>query len=230
MTDWIIIIISAVLLLLIFSRRYYILEKGHLFGKMVLKKDFHWPSKIGKEDHEVTMKEMIPDISTVSPKLVVKGDSFFKKAELELKRGNLAEAEKLYIKAIAMNPAHIEAHAKLGMLYLNQEQFAKAELIYRKLVLAVVDDPVYFSNLGLSLFQQEKYSEAKDFYEKAIELDSSRPGRFYSLSRINHLLSNFEEALLNLEKALQMDPENLDYGLTLANWYIEKGMSREARE
>jgi tetratricopeptide (TPR) repeat protein len=230
MTDLIILIVSALLLLLIFTRRYYLLEKGHLFGKMVLKKAFHWPARLSKEDHEITAKEMMPDPSTIDPKLVVKGDSYFKKAELELKRNNLSDAEKLYIKAIAMNPSHVEAHAKLGMLYLNQEQFAKAELIYRKLVLTVTDDPVYYSNLGLSLFQQEKYAEAKEFYEKSIELDASRAGRFYSLARINHLLGDFENALFNIEKALTLDPDNLDYGLTLAHWYVEKGLHADAKK
>ena len=174
---------------------------------MVLKKGLKLPSKLTKEDVEITEKEMIPDSSKIDPKLRMKGESFFKKAELELKRGHLGEAEKFYIKAIAMDPSHLESHAKLGTIYLNQQQYGKAELIFRKLILAVNDDATYLSNLGLSLFQQEKYSEAKGAYEKAIE-----------------------EALKNLERALQMDPDNLDYGLTLAHWYKEKELIQEAKE
>lgn len=229
MIDLILLLLCVLALALLFFRRWYLLEKGHLFGRMVLRRGHNIPKPMTKEDHEVTTKEMIPDQSKVNPKLVVKGDNLYKKAELELKKGNVKDAEKHYIKAIAMNPAHIEAHAKLGAIYLNQEQYSKAELIYRKLVLAVSDDPVYFSNLGLSLFQQEKYLEAKDFYEKAIELDSSRPGRFYSLARINHLLDDLDSAFLNIQKALELDPDNLDYGLTLANWYVEKGMYADAK-
>jgi len=229
MIDSILLLIFILTLLLLFFRRYYLLEKGHLFGRMVLKRGHNLPKPMSKEDHEVTAKEMIPDQSKINPKLVVKGDNLFKKAEQELKKGNIKDAEKNYIKAISMNPAHLEAHAKLGAIYLNQEQFSKAELIYRKLVLAVSDDPVYFSNLGLSLFQQEKYEEAKDFYEKAIELDPNRPGRFYSLARINHLLNDIDNAFLNIQKALNLDPDNLDYGLTLANWYVEKGMNADAK-
>lgn len=229
MTDLIIILVCAALILLIFFRRYYLLEKGHLFGKMVLKKAFNWSAKINKDDHEVSTKELIPDPASIDPKLVLKGDALYKKAELELKRGDLEEAEKLLIQAIAMNPAHLEAHAKLGMIYLNQEQYAKAELFYRKLVLTKSDDPVYFSNLGLALFQQEKYLEAKGFYEKAIELDATRPGRFYSLARINHQLGDFENAFFNIERALILDPSNLDYGLTLAHWYIEKELFTDAK-
>lgn len=229
MIDLILLLLCVLALALLFFRRWYLLEKGHLFGRMVLKRGHNIPKPMTKEDHEVTAKEMIPDQSKINPKLVVKGDNLFKKAEQELKKGNVKDAEKHYIKAIAMNPAHIEAHAKLGAIYLNQEQYSKAELIYRKLVLAVSDDPVYFSNLGLSLFQQEKYEEAKGFYEKAIELDPGRPGRFYSLARINHLLDDIDNAFLNIQKALDLDPDNLDYGLTLANWYVEKGMNADAK-
>lgn len=230
MIDIILAVLSILVLLIIFSRRWYLLEKANLFGKMVLKKGLKLPGKLTKEDVEVTAKEMIPDPSTVDPKLVVKGDTYFKKAELEIKRGDLAEAEKMYIKAISMNPSHVISHAKLGSIYLNSEQFGKAELIYRKLVLAVTDDPVYFSNLGLSLFHQEKYLEAKEFYEKAIELDSSRAGRFYSLARVNYLLDDADDAFANIEKALSIDPDNVDYGLTLAHWQMDKHMNKEAKE
>ena len=230
MTDLLLALLALIILTLIFFYRWHFLEKASLFGRMVFKKGSHLPKKLTREDHEITPKEMIPDPTTVSAKLRVKGENFFKKAEMELKKGNLAEAEKLYIKAMAMDPSHVEAHAKLGAIYLNLEQFGKAELIYRKLVVAVSDDPVYFSNLGLALFHQEKYSEAKDFYEKAIELDPHRAGRFYSLARINHLLDDLAEAFKNIEKALELDPGNLDYGLTLAHWQIEKDMHSDAKQ
>lgn len=230
MIDIILAIACFLALLMVFFRRWYLLEKASLFGKMVLRKGLKLPGRLTKEDVEVTAKEMIPDPSTVAAKLRLKGETYFKKAELELKKGDLAEAEKLYIKALSMDPSHVMAHAKLGSIYLNQEQFGKAELIYRKLVLAVTDDPVYFSNLALSLFHQEKYLESKEFYEKAIELDASRPGRFYSLARVNWLLDDADSAFANIEKALVMDPDNIDYGLTLADWQMEKHMNKEAKE
>jgi tetratricopeptide (TPR) repeat protein len=228
MLDFLIAIICLIIVIMIFFRRWYLLEKGSLFGKMVLKKGLKLPSRLNKEDVEITAKEMIPDVSQVDPKLRVKGENFYKKAELELKRGHISEAEKFYIKAIAMDPSHIESHAKLGTIYLNQEQFGKAELIFRKLILAVADEATYFSNLALSLFQQEKYAEAKTFYERTIEIDPTRAGRFYSLAMTNYQLKETEDAFKNLEKALSMDADNLDYGLTLAHWYIEKGLNQDA--
>lgn len=230
MIDVLLAVLALLILLLVFFYRWHFLEKASLFGRMVFKKGSHLPKKLTKEDHEITPKEMIPAPSTIPARLRVKGENFFKKAELELKKGHLGEAEKLFIKSMAMDPSHVMAHAKLGAIYLNQEQFGKAELIYRKLVVAVGDDPIYFSNLGLALFHQEKYAEAKDFYEKAIELDPGRAGRFYSLARVNYLLDDPAAAFQNIEKALELDMGNLDYGLTLAHWQIEKDMHSEAKE
>lgn len=230
MMDILFAALALMVVLLIFLRRWRFLETSSLFGRMVLKKGLNLHKKLTKEDHEITPKEMIPDASTIPARLRVKGENFFKKAEMELKKGNIEDAEKLYIKAIAMDASHVEAHAKLGAIYLNAEQFGKAELIYRKLVVAVSNDPVYFSNLGLALYHEEKYAEAKVFYEKAIELDPSRAGRFYSLSRIDHLLNDMDGAFQNIEKALLLDPGNLDYGLTLVHWQIEKDMYSDAKQ
>lgn len=230
MWEIIIFLISVFLLVVVFVHRWYLLEKGQLFGKMVLKRGMNLPTKLTKEDHEVTVKEMIPKANTIDPKLVVKGDVLFKKAEVALKKGDLDGAEKLFIQSISMNPSKVETHARLGTIYLNDESYSKAELIYRKLIIAEPENPTYLSNLGLALFQQEKFEEAKGFYEKAIELDDQRPGRFYSLSRINYQLGDFDGAVFNIEKALNLDADNLDYGLTLSHWYLEKNMLTEAKE
>ncbi|MBD3270345.1 tetratricopeptide repeat protein [Candidatus Peregrinibacteria bacterium] len=230
MIEIILMLIALLVLVLIYFRRWYLLEKGQLFGKMVLKKGHNLPPKLTKEDHEVTVKEMIPAPETIDPKLVIKGDAFYKKAELALKRGQNEEAEKLYIQAISMNPAHIDSHAKLGMIYLNQESMGKAELIYRKLIIAEPEEASYFSNLALTLFHQDKLDESKGFYERSIELDDKRPGRYYSLSRVNYALGDFDNAVLNIQKALALDPDNVDYGLTLAHWYLEKGMQNDTSQ
>lgn len=230
MWEIIIFTVSLLLLVVVFVHRWYLLEKGQLFGKMVLKRGMNLPSKLTKEDHEVTVKEMIPKANTIDPKLAVKGDVLFKKAEAALKKGDLDGAEKLFIQSISMNPSKIETHARLGAIYLNDQSYSKAELIYRKLIIAEPENPTYLNNLGLALFQQEKFEEAKGFYEKAIELDDQRPGRYYSLSRINYQLGDFDSAVFNIQKALSLDADNLDYGLTLSHWYLEKNMVAEAKE
>ncbi len=230
MIDVIIVLICLAVAGFIFFRRWMLVEKIHLFGKMVLKKGQQWVPRLSKEDVEVTVKEMIPDAVSVDPKLAIKGENLFKKAELIWKKGDMEEAERLYIRAISLNPAHIESHSKLGVIYLNQKQFGKAEMIFRKLIVALPEEVSYLSNLGCSLYNQEKFDEAKGFYEKAITIDNSRAGRYFSLANINYALDDIEEAFNNLKIALDLDPDNIEYGLTLAHWYIEKNMAKDARE
>lgn len=50
------------------------------------------------------------------------------------------------------------------------------------------------------------------------------------MARVNYLLDDPAAAFQNIEKALELDMGNLDYGLTLAHWQIEKDMHSEAKE
>lgn len=228
--ELILLLLAIAVLIFVFFRRWSLLEKGSLFGKMVLKKEHAVPSGLKQEDYEVTAKEMIPSEDTVDPKLIVKGENLFKKAELELKRGNLEDTEKLLIQAISMNPSHLDSHAKLASIYMSQQSYGKAELIYRKLVIALPEEALFHSNLGMSLFAQKKYFDAKQSYEKALEIDDQRTGRYCSLSRIHFELGDYEDAILNIEKALQLDPDNVEYGLVLANYHKEVGNKEKAKD
>lgn len=230
MTQIIVFLLSLLLLVAIFLRRWYLLEKGQMFGKMVLKKGLKLYSRMTKEDHEVTVKDMIPGDQEIDPKKSLKAQNLYKKVELQLKKNNLQEVEKLLIQVLALNPAHKEAHAQLGMLYLKQSQFAKAELMYRDLVAAVPNDPTYLSNLGLALYQQGKLEEAKTFYQNALLLDNTRAGRYFSLAQIFYELNDFDNALINIQNAIALDMKNVDYALTLAHWYAAKGLDIDAKK
>ena len=76
MMDILLALLILLIVMLIFFRRWYLLEKATLFGKMVVKKGFHLPGRLTREDHEVTPKEMIPDPETIDPRLRVKGSVF----------------------------------------------------------------------------------------------------------------------------------------------------------
>ncbi len=229
MIETIIIIVCSLVLAFIFFHRWHLQKKINLFGKMGIKVENLLAKKLEKEDHEVTVKEMIPDPTSIEPKLVIKGESFYKRAEQALRKGDLKEAEKLLIQSISMNPSHVEAHARLGSIYLKLEQHGKAELFFRKLVVARPDEAVYHSNLGLALFNQERLQESREFYEKAVELDDKRAGRFFSLARVNYALGEYEKAFEFIHRALELDSANIDYGLTLASWYLEKDLVQEAK-
>lgn len=228
----IIVVIGLLILAGIFTRRYLILEdKIQLLPFMGRRKrifnHFHFQKP---ESFEVTAEEIIPDASKIDPKNISKAEIHYHKAEIMLDRGELRNASKTLIQAISLNPGYIEAYAKLGMIYLRQDQFSKAENIFRKLVLSVTDNPSFYSNLGLSLYNQGKLEDSKHYYKKSIDLDSTRAGRFFALGQIYFELGEMEPATDNIKKALMIEPRNLDFLLTLAHVYLDRSLPEQAME
>jgi tetratricopeptide (TPR) repeat protein len=220
---------ALVIFVFIFARRYLLLEKGVSFKKAFLGKRNFFHHRDLPSGFEVTIDEMIPPLDKIDPKNVAKADLLLKKAEIFLGRGDLRAAEKLLIQVLALNPAEVEAYNRLGLIYLRQEKFNKAENIFRKLVLTSADEPAFFSNLGLAMYRQGKPEEAKGHYQKAIELDASRAGRYFSLGQVLRDLGEMEAALQHLRKAAEMEPRNLDYLMSLAEFYFENGFEPEAK-
>ena len=235
----IIIIVGLVILGLIFLRRYLITEKGVTFRKFFVRKKVIMRAPEGEERHETTADEMLPSKESVDAAGAARANMLYKKAEnlmaasssesSSTSQPDVKEIEKILIQVISLDPSSIDAHHKLGLIYLQQEQFGKAESIYRKLVVSASGDPIYYSNLGLALYSQGKPQEAKMFYKKAIELDSARAGRFFSLGQILSELGEHSDAESNLKKAAEMDAKNLNYQLALAQFLTDRGRLDEAK-
>jgi tetratricopeptide (TPR) repeat protein len=232
MIQLLVIVVGILVLGSIYVRRYMMVEKGvssfTFFGRkrgvldlLTLRKD--------RDVLELTVEEIIPESSTIDPKKIAKADTFVKKADAALAKGEQRQGEKFLIQALALDPSNLAAYQKLGLLYLHQGQFGKAEMMYQKLVMSVQTDPVFFSNLAMAMFQQKKLEGAKTNYKKAIELDATRPGRFFSLGQVLKEMGEVQDALAHLRKAIEMDPANLDYLLTLAQTYLDLKMTDEAR-
>jgi tetratricopeptide (TPR) repeat protein len=226
-TVWV-ALLSFAALAAIFLAHYLKLEKGISLGTVFFRKKNVVHIAREQETAEVTVEEMLPTQDKVDPKNAARADSLVKRAEAQLAKGQNREAEKLLIQALSLDPGAIGAYNKLGLIYLRESQFSKAENIFRKLIVAVVDEPSFFSNLGLALYSQGKLEEAKTHYKKAIELDGGRAGRFFSLGQIHRELGELDDALAHLRKAVEMEPKNLDFMLSLAEFYIDSQKSAEA--
>ncbi len=157
----------------------------------------------------------------------------YSRAELLMSRGSaapeeLAEAEGLLLAVIANETGHIDAHHKLGLLYLRLGNFRGAELYFSKLV-NFKQDPVYFSNLGLALYQQQRLVEAAEAYENAIALDDRRAERLQSLAQVYFELGQDDKALHYFEHASRRKPKDMELKLILADYYERLGRKEEAR-
>jgi len=143
------------------------------------------------------------------PKLDYKeiADSY-NKAETLYAKKDFEAAKKAYIGVLTLNPLHVGANNKLGLIYLQEGRASKAEAIFRKLVDMKPHDAVFFSNLGLSLYQLGQLEQAKTAYERSISLDSKKESRYLSLGQVCVDLKHWKPAINAFSKALELNPKH----------------------
>ena len=144
------------------------------------------------------------------------------KADIALRAGKTLEAKKILIQVLSLDPNHLEANNKLGLLYLKEGEPTKAEVIFRKIT-KIKKHGEYFFNLALSLMDQGQYEEAIKEACEAIKL-SSKNAKYYELIAKAYIKTgNKEEACRYFFQASERDPKNPEYLSVLIDYHQEKG-------
>lgn len=174
--------------------------------------------KIGPWPHELDSGKQGADEEEEGPAPVKPEDlnytdlsRVYRIADMHFARGDLEEAEKWFIKALAFDPNHPEALNRLGVIYIQQGNARRAEILYRKLLSITQKESIYYCNYGRCLYNQKRLPEAIEAYDNALKLDASRPSRFVSVGQIYYELKDYVKALSYFAKALDLDPQNKEY-------------------
>ena len=119
------------------------------------------------------------------------------------------EAERLYKKAIELDPSDSDAYNNLGVLnYKHKKDYVEAERLYRK---AIELDPnnsgVYLNFGNLNSDVKKDYVEAERLYKKAIELAPSDSGAYNNLGILNYnIKKDYVEAERLFRKTIELAP------------------------
>ncbi len=223
MFPWILLIITGSALAVLFLRRLRMTRKDLLFQEHLAEEQAEEAAieAADEEDGAQTVAETEELLGSIR--------KAFMKADTHLSRNEFEEAEPLFVAIIQEDPSHLDAHHKLGLMYMKMGRFGEAELYFSKLV-NLKQDPVYFSNLGAALYQQQRLIEAAEAYENAIALDDRRGERLQSLGQVYNELGEDEKALHYFERAARRKPKDLDLKLILADYYEKLGRVDEAVE
>lgn len=85
-------------------------------------------------------------------------------------RGQLAEAEKCYLKILQFDAGHIDALHLLGLVRHQSKRFAEAvELIQQAITLKGTPCPILLTNLGAALQECKRLEEAEGCYRRALQ-------------------------------------------------------------
>jgi tetratricopeptide (TPR) repeat protein len=102
----------------------------------------------------------------------------------ELEAVSLSEAKEAYLRAVELDPAHVESHVNLGRLLHEEGEVKDAEHHYRQAVAVEPRHPVAWYNLGVALEDQSRSTEALEAYKKAVLFDPALASAHYNLSRL----------------------------------------------
>lgn len=168
-------------------------------------------SKKSSSDIEDAKDKNMADENRATPLDFFNINKHFRLAEKHFSKGEIDEAEKMYIKVLSYHDEHPESLNKLGVIYIQQNDLRKAELMFNKLMNTPVKDPGHFANYGRCLYSLNRIEEAISALEKAIEIDKTKASRFISLGSMYYEMHKYSEALEAFSRALDLDPYNPSY-------------------
>lgn len=107
------------------------------------------------------------------------------RARMKILQHELAEAETLLGKAIALDPGNAELHAQMGdVLVKDMKRLGAALGFYLKAITLEPKVGSHYTSIATLLMKMQKYEEAIDYFEIAVKFD---PKNLIALSRMMHL-------------------------------------------
>ena len=107
-------------------------------------------------------------------------------------------AREAYERAIAADPALLNAHINLGLLLHRAGRLERAERVYRNAVAACGNDPTVLYNLGVLLEDLGRRDEAAQAYEAALREDPGMADCHYNLALLCEALRRPREAIRHM--------------------------------
>ena len=103
-----------------------------------------------------------------------------------------------YGRAVALNPALLDAQINLGSLLHEIGSYDKAERVYRDALKACHNDPTLLYNLGVLLDETNRKTEAMEAYESALRVNSQLADCHYNLALLCEELKKPKEAIRHM--------------------------------
>ena len=117
---------------------------------------------------------------------------------LALEETDATAALQAYERAIAADPALVDAHINMGSLLHEAGRFADAERVYRDAIKACGDDAQLLFNLGVLLGDMERKIEAMEAYEAALRGNPRLADCYYNLALLCEELKKPKDAIRHM--------------------------------
>jgi tetratricopeptide (TPR) repeat protein len=135
-----------------------------------------------------------------------------------------------YRAAIKIDDLFYPAKVNLAMLYNRLGNNDKAEVMLREVMKAHPQLYGIAYSLGLLLAEEKQYEEAAIYLKKAAKEMPKRARVHYNLGVLLDYLQKDKEAEEALLKALELDPDQMDYLVATADFYLKIKRFHEAKQ
>jgi tetratricopeptide (TPR) repeat protein len=139
------------------------------------------------------------------------------------RRGQVGKAIEHYRRALALDPALIEARHRLGLLFLGLGRLEEAQTEFESVLRAAPGNARVLNNLGLVLHMRGEFRQALALLRSAWELEPGRVEGGVNLSLVLRRLGQREEARAVLVRVLQTREQLPEGHLHLAGLLEEEG-------
>lgn len=165
-----------------------------------------------KQDEEILEKKKSNRID---------GNVFIKLGDLYMTKGKPYQAEKLFKKAIKLNPMNSMAYVRLAALYRDWICSSEAENIFNKAVELDPKNYIAYAEFGIYFKWQGKFDRAEEEFKKAIRVNPIYQCAYLGLGEAYLLQHKFSQAEEVLRKAIRLGPDNDKIYASLAIVYKE---------
>jgi Flp pilus assembly protein TadD len=143
------------------------------------------------------------------------------------------EAEKIYLRLLALDPTNLKAEENLGLTYDAQNDPQKAEKVLRTAAQWAKErdlkDPWPYLDLGIFLLDQARAADAQSFLERAVELDPKSAWAHEKLGMAMVANGDSAHGIRELQLAAGLAPNDPKVHFELGHAYRVAGQQDKAR-
>jgi predicted TPR repeat methyltransferase len=121
-------------------------------------------------------------------------------------RGQLEDAEKVYLRMLAVAPDHPDIVHYYGVLLHQLGRSDEAIAAIERSVAIEPDHAEWYNNLGIILRAKDRYDDAMAAYTRAIELDPTHANAYNNLGVLLRFSGKPAEAEAAYRKAIELNP------------------------
>jgi tetratricopeptide (TPR) repeat protein/predicted aspartyl protease len=137
--------------------------------------------------------------------------SVYKQARKEDRKGRFDAAEKLYRRAIELDPKFSDAKLSLAYMLAKRRAVSEAYEISFAVAKAEPENSRAFAVLGIALLTSGNFSDSRRCFEKALSITRKEDLAWAGMGLLDFYENKIEFSLANLEQAVYREPTEPDY-------------------